>query len=89
MEKQLPIDAPTNGTMILAQFETMPTVLAAMWNGGDEKWVAANPQTDFFKDEWIDTYFESDYFSHQDMKWWCEIPDGNMDQAKPEDGDGV
>ena len=33
MKKQKPIDAPTNGTMILAYFKGQPAPVAAMWNG--------------------------------------------------------
>ena len=79
MKKQLPIDAPKSGTMILAYFKGQPAPAAAMWNGGDKKWVVATPQADFFNNEWIDTYFESDYFSQEDLIWWCELPDGNND----------
>jgi len=89
MKKQLPIDAPTNGTVVLAQFKNHPTVLAAMWNGGDEKWVVANPQAELLNGVWEDMYFGNDYFSHDDLIWWCELPDGDMDQTKPEDADGV
>ena len=73
MKKQKPETAPKNPTMILAQFKRQPQPLAAMWNGGDDTWVAAVPQIEPVGGEWIDTYFQSEEFSHQDLEWWVEI----------------
>ena len=67
MKKQKPIDAPTNGTVVLARCKNPPTVSPAIWNGVEKEWVVATPRTGFFKNEWIDTYFENDYFSHEDL----------------------
>ena len=79
MKKQLPIDAPTNGTMILAMFRDEPTPLAATWNASENLWAVAYPQTDISDGEWCDTFFDTEYLEHEDMEWWCEIPDRNMD----------
>jgi hypothetical protein len=73
MKKQKPETAPKNPTMILAYFKRQHQPLAAMWNGGDEKWVAAVPQIEPVGGEWIDTYFQSEQFSNHDLEWWVEI----------------
>ena len=66
-------EPPRDGTIIIAEFKSYPTPLAACWNGCDKKWVAAVPNVEPVNGIWNDWYFENESFEDADIVGWRKL----------------
>lgn len=73
MKWKKPETAPKNGNVILADMG-LPYAVAACWNGCSENWTIASQQVEPVDGVWNDTYFESDWMEHREMRGWMELP---------------
>lgn len=65
--------APKDGTVIIGDFKGYPFKTVCSWNGASKKWAVAELNIGTYEGEYVDTYFETEYYNDSDLLRWAEI----------------